>query len=169
MEIRYIESVNGFTIHPVHSNHLSILMKRGNSLARNLERQINNGRSFEQVSRDFMLQLSLNIGWQKGAENALKSKIHSHAFIVNPDEFTCSKQYLECPITFCIPENGVFVKNSMDSKVCSLYDKSAIMQLIRKHHPHPLSREKIAKEMIIDKNNCYFDIMNQHFRILDTD
>ncbi|EII0401758.1 type III secretion system effector NleG7, partial [Escherichia coli] len=81
MDIRYIESVNGFTVNPVCSNHFSIFMARQNTIARNLEQQINNGRSFAQISQDFMLQLSSNIGWKKGAENALKNKIHSHSFV----------------------------------------------------------------------------------------
>ncbi|EAC0750960.1 DUF1076 domain-containing protein, partial [Escherichia coli] len=50
-----------------------------------------------------MLQLSSNIGWKKGAENALKNKIHSHSFVVNPDEFSCDTQFLKCPITLCVP------------------------------------------------------------------
>ncbi|HFO9877428.1 TPA: type III secretion system effector NleG7, partial [Escherichia coli] len=53
MDIRYIESVNGFTVNPVCSNHFSIFMTRQNTIARNLEQQINNGRSFAQISQDF--------------------------------------------------------------------------------------------------------------------
>ncbi len=168
MEIRYIESVNGFTVRPVCSNHLSIFMTRRNNIARNLEHQINNGRSFAQVSQDFMLQLSSNIGWKKGDENAIKNKIHSYSFIVNPDEFSCSTLFLECPITLCVPKKGIFIKNALNSNICTLYDKSAFMNLTREHHPHPLSREKIVKEMIIEKNMCYFDTMGQHFRVVDT-
>ncbi|EEY2016750.1 T3SS effector NleG family protein, partial [Escherichia coli] len=125
MEIRYIESVNGFTVTPVCNNHFSIFMAKQNRIAHHLELQINNGRSFAQISQDFMLQLSSNIGWQKGVENALKNKIHSYSFIVNPDEFSCDTQFLECPITLCVPEKGVFVKNALNSNICTLYDKSA--------------------------------------------
>ncbi len=75
MDIRYIESVNGFTVNPVCSNHFSIFMARQNTIARNLEQQINNGRSFAQISQDFMLQLSSNIGWKKkGPKTPLKIK-----------------------------------------------------------------------------------------------
>ncbi len=35
MDIRYIESVNGFTVNPVCSNHFSIFMTRQNTIARN--------------------------------------------------------------------------------------------------------------------------------------
>ncbi|EKD0827426.1 type III secretion system effector NleG7 [Escherichia coli] len=169
MDIRYIESVNGFTVNPVCSNHFSIFMARQNTIARNLEQQINNGRSFAQISQDFILQLSSNIGWKKGAENALKNKIHSHSFVVNPDEFSCDTQFLKCPITLCVPEKGVFVKNALNSNICTLYDKSAFMNLTREHLPHPLSREKIVKEMIIERNMCYFDTISQHFIIMDAD
>ncbi|EFA3075008.1 DUF1076 domain-containing protein, partial [Escherichia coli] len=129
MEIRYIESVNGFTVTPVCNNHFSIFMARQNRIAHHLELQINNGRSFAQISQDFMLQLSSNIGWQK----------------------------------------GVFVKNALNSNICTLYDKSAFMNLTREHLPHPLSREKIVKEMIIERNMCYFDTISQHFIIMDAD
>lgn len=74
MDIRYIESVNGFTVNPVCSNHFSIFMARQNTIARNPEQQINNGRSFAQISQDFMLQLSSNIGWKKGPKTPLKIK-----------------------------------------------------------------------------------------------
>ncbi|WP_201488352.1 DUF1076 domain-containing protein [Escherichia coli] len=169
MQIRYVESVNGFMVRSVQNHHLPFFMTRENNIVRDLERQINNGRSFAQVSQEFMLQLSSGIGWKRGNETALKNKILSHSFIVNPDEFSCPTQFLECPITLCVPEKGIFVKNALDSHICSLYDKSAFMNLTREHHPHPLSREKIVKEMIIEKSMCYFDVINQNFRIVDTD
>ncbi|ENO9485909.1 T3SS effector NleG family protein, partial [Escherichia coli] len=31
------------------------------------------------------------------------------------------------------------------------------------------SREKIVKEMIIERNMCYFDTISQHFIIMDAD
>ncbi|EPM3998154.1 type III secretion system effector NleG7, partial [Escherichia coli] len=62
-----------------------------------------------------------------------------------------------------------FVKNALNSNICTLYDKSAFMNLIREHLPHPLSREKIVKEMIIERNMCYFDTISQHFIIMDAD
>ncbi|EEV3039686.1 DUF1076 domain-containing protein, partial [Escherichia coli] len=43
------------------------------------------------------------------------------------------------------------------------------MNLTREHLPHPLSREKIVKEMIIERNMCYFDTISQHFIIMDAD
>ncbi|EIG3914094.1 type III secretion system effector NleG7, partial [Escherichia coli] len=92
-----------------------------------------------------------------------------HSFVVNPDEFSCDTQFLKCPITLCVPEKGVFVKNALNSNICTLYDKSAFMNLTREHLPHPLSREKIVKEMIIERNMCYFDTISQHFIIMDAD
>ncbi|EPH5898360.1 DUF1076 domain-containing protein [Escherichia coli] len=169
MAIRYVESVNGFSVTPIHRDSFSRLINRDNHLARNLENQINNGRSFQQVTRDFMFQMSSNIGWQRGHRDALMNAIHSHSFNVNTDEFSCDKQFLECPITLCIPKQGIFVKNALNSNICTLYDKSAFINLTREHLPHPLSREKIVKEMIIERNMCYFDTISQHFIIMDAD
>lgn len=44
----------------------------------------------------------------------------------------------------------------MSSDVCTLYDKTALINLIDMKAPHPLSRETITASMIIGKDECYF-------------
>ncbi|MCZ8771822.1 T3SS effector NleG family protein [Escherichia albertii] len=48
------------------------------------------------------------------------------------------------------------MRNSMSSDVCTLYDKTALINLIDMKAPHPLSRETITASMIIGKDECYF-------------
>ncbi len=107
MDIRYIESVNGFTVNPVCSNHFSIFMARQNTIARNLGTADQQRTKFCTNISGFYASIIFKYRMEKGAENALKNKIHSHSFVVNPDEFSCDTQFLKCPITLCVPEKGV--------------------------------------------------------------
>ncbi|WP_332367290.1 T3SS effector NleG family protein [Escherichia albertii] len=68
-----------------------------------------------------------------------------------------SKEHLRCPIILDTPDSGVFVKNSVISNICNLYDKNSMLKLVISGSPHPLSREPITEVMIIGKNECYFD------------
>ncbi|WP_337961291.1 T3SS effector NleG family protein [Escherichia albertii] len=68
-----------------------------------------------------------------------------------------SKEHLRCPIILDTPDSGVFVKNSVISNICNLYDKNSMLKLVISGSPHPLSREPITEAMIIGKNECYFD------------
>ncbi|EIG0880009.1 T3SS effector NleG family protein, partial [Escherichia coli] len=38
-----------------------------------------------------------------------------------------------------------FVKNARCSNVCSLYDKNALTEILRRNATHPLSREDFSK------------------------
>ena len=52
----------------------------------------------------------------------------------------------------CEPEDGVFMRNSMNSNVCMLYDKNGInTSCFKTRAAHPLSRESIAVSMIVEE------------------
>ncbi|EHX7998725.1 DUF1076 domain-containing protein, partial [Escherichia coli] len=114
----------------------------------------------------YMEQVRLTPFWLEGGRNAVQTRINSHAFTVNPGDFPCCEQHLSCPITLCIPKTGVFVKNALHSKVCSLYDKDALSEAIRHNVFHPLSREAFSPEMIVGREECYFDLTDQRFCII---
>ncbi|EFA6625485.1 T3SS effector NleG family protein [Escherichia albertii] len=84
-------------------------------------------------------------------------KILSNSFSVQAEECFFSKEHLRCPIILDTPDSGVFVKNSVISNICNLYDKNSMLKLVISGSPHPLSREPITEAMIIGKNECYFD------------
>ncbi|MDA6302434.1 T3SS effector NleG family protein, partial [Escherichia coli] len=49
---------------------------------------------------------------------------------------------------------------------CSLYDKNALTEILRRNATHPLSREDFSPEMIILKEECHFSTAEQHFCVL---
>ncbi|WP_205841386.1 T3SS effector NleG family protein, partial [Escherichia coli] len=60
----------------------------------------------------------------------------------------------------------VFVKNARCSNVCSLYDKNALTEILRRNATHPLSREPFTPGMIVLKEECHFSSAEQHFCVL---
>ncbi|WP_072249921.1 T3SS effector NleG family protein [Escherichia albertii] len=84
-------------------------------------------------------------------------KIEKCSFNVNSSSLRATEEALTCPITLCIPEHGVIMRNAGNSDVCTLYDKESLKHLVDTSSPHPLSREKITESMIVKENSCYFD------------
>ncbi|MCZ8761591.1 T3SS effector NleG family protein, partial [Escherichia albertii] len=74
-----------------------------------------------------------------------------------------------CPVALCEPETGVFMKNSLGSDVCSLYEKNVLVQLVKTGSSHPLSREDINVAMIVSKESCYFDSQSGNFKCVNGD
>ncbi|EEX0224127.1 DUF1076 domain-containing protein, partial [Escherichia coli] len=54
------------------------------------------------------------------SQEGIQSKISQYKFSVCPERLQCPPESAQCPITLEIPEEGVFIKNSGDSVVCSL-------------------------------------------------
>ncbi|EKK0890419.1 DUF1076 domain-containing protein, partial [Escherichia coli] len=87
----------------------------------------------------------------------LLDKIEVCAFNVEHAQLQVPESLRTCPVTLCEPEDGVFMRNSMNSNVCMLYDKMALIYLVKTRAAHPLSRESIAVSMIVGRDNCAFD------------
>ena len=91
-------------------------------------------------------------------------RIEKCSFNVNSSSLRATEEALICPITLCIPEHGVIMRNAGDSDVCTLYDKESLKHLVNTNSPHPLSREKITESMIVQENSCYFDSTSGSFK-----
>ncbi|EOP2858610.1 T3SS effector NleG family protein, partial [Escherichia coli] len=65
------------------------------------------------------------------------------------------------------PEEGVFVKNSEDSLVCTLFDSVSFSHLVRDGGKHPLTREPITSSMIVSQEQCIYDQTKGNFVIKD--
>ncbi|EEW3786815.1 DUF1076 domain-containing protein [Escherichia coli] len=166
LRLHHISFMDAFSVEPIQGSLLDRLGGRCRRLAESLERQLNHGNTFLQAFSLYMEQVRLTPFWLEGGRNAVQTRINSHAFTVNPGDFPCCEQHLSCPITLCIPKTGVFVKNALHSKVCSLYDKDALSEAIRHNVFHPLSREAFSPEMIVGREECYFDLTDQRFCII---
>lgn len=165
--LHHISFMDGFSVEPIPGGFLDrIGERRHRQLADNLERQLNGGNSFLQAFSLYMEQTRSASSLLENVRNEVQSKVNASAFSVNPDDFPCSEQHLRCPITLCIPEDGVFVKNAQNSNVCSLYDKNALTEILRRNATHPLSREDFSPEMIVLKEECNFSTAEQHFCVL---
>ncbi|EAA8845583.1 DUF1076 domain-containing protein [Salmonella enterica] len=97
----------------------------------------------------------LNMAW----------RINSYSFRVEAGSFTCSEEYLTCPITMAIPTNGIFVKASSQSDVCHLFDKEAFLKLLPEEFVHPLTKEKIRIDMIVRNSECFFNTERENFTL----
>ncbi|AXC79567.1 T3SS effector NleG family protein [Salmonella enterica] len=87
----------------------------------------------------------------------LLNRIDSCCFSVEEARFQVVGEHLICPITLCVPEKGVFVRTSLRSDVCCLYDPTALKELVSRRLPHPISREAITGAHIVPKEQCHFD------------
>ncbi|HCL5346108.1 TPA: T3SS effector NleG family protein [Salmonella enterica] len=110
---------------------------------------------YDAVDNAKKLARELNMTW----------KINLYSFRVEAGSFTCSEEYLTCPITKDIPTNGVFVKVSSLSDVCYLFDKEAFLNLLPQKFAHPLSNEKIHIDMIVRKSECFFNTERENFTL----
>ncbi|MRE16564.1 DUF1076 domain-containing protein [Escherichia coli] len=144
--LHHISFMDGFSVEPIPGGFLDrIGERRHRQLADSLERQLNGGNSFLQAFSLYMEQTRSASSLQESVRTEIQNRVNSSAFSVNPGDFSCSEQHLSCPITLCIPETGVFVKNARCSNVCSLYDKNALTEILRRNATHPLSREDVYK------------------------
>ena len=166
-QLHHVSFMDGLSVDPIPGSFLErIGERRHRQLADSLERQLNGGSSFLQAFSLYMEQTRSASSLQESVRNEVQNRVNSFAFSVNPGEFSCSEQHLRCPITLCIPETGVFVKNAQCSNVSSLYDKNALTEILRRNATHPLSREPFTPGMIVLKEECHFSSAEQHFCVL---
>ncbi|EGM1791518.1 DUF1076 domain-containing protein [Salmonella enterica subsp. enterica] len=95
----------------------------------------------------------------------LVDKINLCSFSPNVDELSCTEDNLKCPVMLIVPEKGVFVKTWPESNICQLIDEKALIQLVINGAVHPVSRAPLSLDMIINKNECYFDTAKDNFII----
>ncbi len=170
MTLHHIQWMDSFSVEPTPGTLFERLgNERYRRIAENLEIQLNRGNTFLQAVSVYMAQLRSapsvpsepSVPVRRG--DTLQGRINSYAFPVNPGEFPCDELHLSCPITLCVPETGLFVRNAQNSDVCSLYDRDAVAEMIRRNEPHPLSREPFTLDMIVSKDDCHFDTTEQRF------
>lgn len=154
-EVSHIPWMNGFSITP------SSLSRSAERIASHLELQLNGGRTFSQVLGDSILANPPGGSWLH--HNTLQEKVSSCVFTVNKDEFPCKDEFLECPVTLSVPNKGVFVKTSLDSNVCCLFDYDVLNELITQNAPHPISRKVLSERFIVPRDECHFDTAQSKF------
>lgn len=101
--------------------------------------------------------LCTELSTYRGLTIAVESVINSCSFTVAQENLSLSAEYLTCPLTLEVPEQGVFARTSLQSDVCCLYDTATLKELVSRRLPHPVSREVITARHIVPKEQCYFD------------
>lgn len=161
-------SIDGFFMGSINQNGLSedsILM--GLQHIEYLEREINAG-GLTSSEVNMLREIEINVNTSLLPDVRLPrilDKIELCAFNVKDAELKGTESSLTCPITLCEPEDGVFMKNSLHSDICTLYDKSALMHLVNTGASHPISRESITASMIVRRDECYFDSERENFAV----
>ncbi|ENL7374567.1 DUF1076 domain-containing protein [Escherichia coli] len=169
--ISHIQMLDGFSVEPVRGGLLDRLLRReyrmeGRAVA--LERQLNGGIDFLSSVNRYFQSVRAEHREEKTGNTVLQGKVDSCSFHPDSNHFSCPESFLTCPITLDTPETGVFMRNSRSSAICSLYDKGALLQLIKAGGTHPLTREPITEAMIMRKDECHFDSKREAFVASDT-
>ncbi|HHC4712587.1 TPA: DUF1076 domain-containing protein [Escherichia albertii] len=116
--------------------------------------------------RDIMLRMVSDSG-NTQSHGDIEGKILQCKFSVNAESLQCPSEAVRCPITLELPEKGIFVRNSDDSDVCTLFDAAAFSRLTGEGLPHPLTREPITSSMIVSQEQCIYDQTKGNFVIKD--
>ncbi|EGE0303287.1 T3SS effector NleG, partial [Escherichia albertii] len=161
-------SIDGFFMGSINQNGLSEdNLRIGLQHIEYIERGINRGglthREVE-VLREIEVNANISLLPDMRLPKVL-DKIELCTFNVKNAELKGTENSMTCPITLCEPENGVFMKNSLHSDICTLYDKSALMHLVNTGASHPISRESITASMIVRRDECYFDSERENFAV----
>ncbi|EDS91070.1 DUF1076 domain-containing protein [Escherichia albertii NBRC 107761 = DSM 17582] len=97
-----------------------------------------------------------------------QDKIYQCKFSVDTESLQCPSDATRCPIILETPEEGVFVKNSDSSAVCTLFDVDAISRVVNDGSVHPLTRAPITPSMIVKSEECKYDPERGSFIIKDS-
>ena len=159
-------SIEGFFIGSINQsgldeNSLQIAFNHIDFLERELNRGVFSSREVE-IFRGIEIHNNISL-FSKNQSGSVLDKVELCAFYVENAELSAPESSRTCPVTLCEPEIGVFMKNSLSSDVCTLYDKTALIHLIDMDAPHPLSRESITASMIIEKDECYYSPGRESF------
>ncbi|EHY3237446.1 DUF1076 domain-containing protein, partial [Escherichia coli] len=152
--------VNGYFMGSLNQDGLSNdNIQIGRQYIEHIERTLNHGSLTSRevtVLREIEMLENMDLLSNYQLEELL-DKIEVCAFNVERAQLQVPESLRTCPVTLCEPEDGVFMRNSMNSNVCMLYDKTALIHLVKTRAAHPLSRESIAVSMIVGRDNCAFD------------
>ncbi|EEQ6801398.1 DUF1076 domain-containing protein [Escherichia coli] len=152
--------VNGYFMGSLNQDGLSNdNIQIGRQYIEHIERTLNHGSLTSRevtVLREIEMLENMDLLSNYQLEELL-DKIEVCAFNVEHAQLQVPESLRTCPVTLCEPEDGVFMRNSMNSNVCMLYDKTALIHLVKTRAAHPLSRELIAVSMIVGRDNCAFD------------
>ncbi|EPV6972248.1 DUF1076 domain-containing protein [Escherichia coli] len=102
------------------------------------------------------------------SQESIQDKISQCKFPVSSGNFQCLPESIQCPITLERPEEGVFVKNSDSSAVCTLFDVDALSRVVNDGSVHPLTRAPITPSMIVKPEECKYDPARGSFIIKDS-
>ncbi|AUK22871.1 DUF1076 domain-containing protein [Escherichia coli] len=102
------------------------------------------------------------------SQESIQDKISQCKFPVSSGNFQCPPESIQCPITLERPEEGVFVKNSDSSAVCTLFDVDALSRVVNDGSVHPLTRAPITPSMIVKPEECKYDLARGSFIIKDS-
>ncbi len=116
---------------------------------------------------DSMLSMLSDSG-EAQSQESIQDKISQCKFPVSSGNFQCPPESIQCPITLERPEEGVFVKNSDSSPVCTLCDVYALSRVVNDGSVHPLTRAPITPSMIIKPEECKYDPSRGSFIIKDS-
>ncbi|END3634831.1 DUF1076 domain-containing protein [Escherichia albertii] len=166
--VSHVRMVDGFSVEPVRGGLLDRLLRREHRMERRAvvpERQLNGGVDFLRRVNSYFQRLRAEHREEKTGNTVLQDKVDSCSFHPGSNHFSCPESFLRCPITLDTPETGVFMRNSRNSDICSLYDKDALLQLIEAGGAHPLSRESITESMIMRQDECHFDSKRENFLV----
>lgn len=97
-----------------------------------------------------------------------QDKIYQCKFSVKTESLQCPSDATRCPIILETPEEGVFVKNSDSSAVCTLFDVDALSRVVIDGSVHPLTRAPITPSMIVKPEECKYDPARGSFIIKDS-
>ncbi|HBB7939617.1 TPA: DUF1076 domain-containing protein [Escherichia coli] len=143
-----------------------------------------NGRFSSSGGNDGLLSELLILGFNNGpralresmlsdsgeaqSQESIQDKISQCKFPVSSGNFQCPPESIQCPITLERPEEGVFVKNSDSSAVCTLFDVDALSRVVNDGSVHPLTRAPITPSMIVKPEECKYDPARGSFIIKDS-
>ncbi|HBD1552566.1 TPA: T3SS effector NleG family protein, partial [Escherichia coli] len=118
--IHHIHSSDWFTVEPIRGG-IGSLLRRGYSVrAQHLEWQMNNLRNNAIVNTPVPHNPPSSTGEGNLSHKQLNEAIKRCSFPLSPNMFNCPENLLTCPITLCIPESAVFMRNAANSNVCSI-------------------------------------------------
>ncbi|ECL1757585.1 DUF1076 domain-containing protein [Salmonella enterica] len=155
----HIPWLQGFSVNALDRGWLNRFVFRVDQRAERLEMQLNNGIRLVDILINLPRVSFAPTAHAEQQDMALRiiSKIDSTDFNIEQENLLLPEDHLSCPITLSIPERGVFVRTSLQSDTCCLYDSTALKELVSRRLPHPVSREVMTEAHIVPKEQCHFE------------
>ncbi|EMM4085650.1 T3SS effector NleG family protein [Shigella flexneri] len=117
--------------------------------------------------RERMLNMLSDSG-ETQQQESIQDKILQCKFSVNTESLQCPSSAVLCPITLEEPREGILIKNSEDSQICTVFDCESFSRVVNEGSVHPLTREPITAAMIVRPDECAYDPLKGNFIIKDS-